>query len=226
MKVLITGAQGQLGHDLQKHLSGRYTVFGTGRSELDITDLDAVKRLVYTIRPNVVVHAAAYTAVDRAESEPEAAYLVNADGTRNMALSAQEVGAKFCYVSTDYVFDGTSSEPYREFDRTNPTGVYGLSKRAGEEVTIAISDRFYIVRTSWVYGVHGSNFVKTILKLAKEKERLNVVSDQIGSPTYTTDLSRFIGNLISTEKFGIYHARTAVIVLGMNLQRPFWKKAS
>jgi dTDP-4-dehydrorhamnose reductase len=206
MKVLVTGANGQLGRDLVDIIGSAHEVFGFGSKELDICDLEQCRQLCNQIKPNVIIHAAAYTAVDLAESEVDKAFAVNAFGSRNVAIAAEEIGAKLCYISTDYVFDGTSVKPYKEYDNTNPQSVYGKSKLAGEQLVQSLSNRYFIVRTSWVYGQHGNNFVKTMLKLGREKPNLKVVDDQIGSPTYTVDLSRFILELISSEKYGIYHA--------------------
>ena len=206
MRVVITGANGQLGHDLVRILGAEHEVFGFGREELDITKLEQVRHVIGTIKPDAVIHSAAYTAVDLAESEEDCTYLVNAFGSRNVAMAAEEVGAKVCYISTDYVFDGQSEIPYREYDKTNPLGVYGKSKYAGEQLVQSVSTRYYIVRTSWVYGVNGNNFVKTMLKIGAERDQLKVVHDQIGSPTYTYDLCHFLNQLIQTDYYGIYHA--------------------
>jgi dTDP-4-dehydrorhamnose reductase len=206
MKILVTGAKGQLGKDLVTQLKSRHEVYGLGRGELDITDENQCKSSILDIQPDAVVHCAAYTAVDLAETEEDTAYKVNASGTRNLAAAAEVVGAKFCYISTDYVFDGTASTPYKEYDPTNPQSVYGKSKRAGEQLVQTLSSKYFVVRTSWVYGLHGANFVKTMLKLAKERDTLRVVDDQIGSPTYTVDLARFLAQLVVTERYGIYHA--------------------
>jgi dTDP-4-dehydrorhamnose reductase len=206
MKVMVTGAKGQLGTDLVNLLVDRgYEVYGYGREELDITNFDQVKQVISKISPDVVIHAAAYTKVDLAESEPDQAYLINAYGTRNVAVASQAIGAKLVYVSTDYVFDGTANTPYNEFATTNPLGVYGNSKLAGEQFVRDLHSKFFIVRTSWVYGKHGNNFVKTMLKLAHKRDELMVVNDQIGCPTYTVDLASCIIELIQTEKYGIYH---------------------
>ena len=206
MKILITGASGQLGRDLVKILSEKHEVLGTDRAEMDITDEQACCSLFESFRPDAVIHAAAYTAVDLAEAYVDGAYLINAVGTRNVVVAAERVGAKFCYISTDYVFDGRSQNAYNEYDSTNPESIYGKTKRAGEVLVQSLSHRYYIVRTSWVFGLHGDNFVKTMLRLGAEKESLQVVHDQIGSPTYTVDLSRFLSDLLDTERFGIYHA--------------------
>jgi dTDP-4-dehydrorhamnose reductase len=206
MRVIVTGAGGQLGTDLVKILKLNHDVFGLDRIQLDITDYDQCLRAIKTIRPDVILHAAAYTDVDLAETEEDQAYLINASGTRNLAVAAEQVGAKLCYISTDYVFDGTSNVPYKEYDNTNPQSVYGKSKRAGEQLTQTLCSKYFIVRTSWVYGLHGNNFVKTMLKLARERDTVKVVHDQIGSPTYTIDLCDFLMQLIRTERYGIYHA--------------------
>jgi dTDP-4-dehydrorhamnose reductase len=206
MKVIVTGAGGQLGSDLVKCLKLKHDVFGFSHNQMDITDYNQCLQVLNLIQPDVVIHAAAYTAVDLAESEEDLAYSINAAGTRNLAVITEQLGAKFCYISTDYVFDGTSSTPYKEYDNTNPQSVYGKSKRAGEQLTQTLCMKYFIVRTSWVYGLHGNNFVKTMLKLAGERDAVKVVQDQTGSPTYTIDLSNFLIELVQTEKYGIYHA--------------------
>lgn len=205
-KVLVTGAKGQLGMDLVQALKQKgYEVHGFGRDVLDITQFEDVSQVLHKICPNVVIHAAAYTNVDLAESEPDRAYDVNAYGTRNIAVVAEQIGAKLVYVSTDYVFDGTSPDPYHEFSATGPIGIYGKSKLAGELFVRDHHSRFFIVRTSWVFGRQGKNFVKTMLNLAKDKNILSVVSDQVGGPTYTVDLVQCILNIMASEKYGIYH---------------------
>lgn len=206
MKIIITGANGQLGQDVKKILSLQHEVYAFGRAELDITDQQTAKKIIFDIQPDAIIHCAAYTAVDLAESNSDDAYTINASGVRNIAVAAEAIGAKICYVSTDYVFEGNSASPYNEYDQTNPQSIYGKSKRAGEVLVQTLSRRYFIVRTSWLYGAHGNNFVKTMLKLASEKRSLKVVDDQIGSPTYTVDLSNFLSELITTEKYGIYHA--------------------
>ncbi|STO36084.1 dTDP-4-dehydrorhamnose reductase [[Flavobacterium] thermophilum] len=206
MKVVVTGAKGQLGTDLVHLLADKgYEVYGYGREELDITNFDQVKQIIGKVNPDVVIHTAAYTKVDLAESEPDQAFAINAYGTRNVAVASEKVGAKLVYVSTDYVFDGTANVPYHEFAPTNPLSVYGKSKLAGEQFVRDLHSKFFIVRTSWVYGKHGNNFVKTMLKLAQERDELMVVHDQIGCPTYTVDLANCVLELIQTEKYGVYH---------------------
>lgn len=206
MKILITGANGQLGQDVVKLLGANHEVYGLGRDELDVTNEVQCLEVLFDLRPDVVIHSGAYTAVDLAETEIEKAYLINSAGTKNLVVASERIGAKFCYISTDYVFDGTATEPYREDDDTNPQSVYGKSKRAGELYVESLSSKHYIVRTSWVYGKYGANFVKTMLNLAKTRDSLKVVSDQFGSPTYTVDLALFLEKLIQTDFYGIYHA--------------------
>ncbi|WP_059041775.1 dTDP-4-dehydrorhamnose reductase [Paenibacillus rubinfantis] len=207
MRVLVTGAKGQLGHDVVRLFENAgHHVLPCDRDSLDITHYAMCLERVQQFKPEVIIHCAAYTAVDQAEIDVDTAYAVNAVGTRNMVVAAERVKAKFCYISTDYVFDGTAAKPYHEYDNTNPQSVYGKSKRAGEIVVQSLSSAFFIVRTSWVYGLHGNNFVKTMLKLGQERPILHVVKDQKGSPTYTVDLAVFLLDLIRTEKYGIYHA--------------------
>ncbi|MFC5469678.1 dTDP-4-dehydrorhamnose reductase [Cohnella suwonensis] len=204
--LLVTGANGQLGQELVRLGDDRVNIVGYGREQLDVTNLLQCREAVAAVRPDAIIHAGAYTAVDKAESEPDEAYRINAIGTRNLTLAANEQGTKLCYISTDYVFDGTASLPYNEYDNTNPQSIYGKSKRAGEVLLQSLCDHYFIVRTSWVYGKYGNNFVKTMLKLASERDSVTVVHDQIGSPTYTYDLGRFLIELVQTEAYGIYHA--------------------
>ncbi|WP_461201880.1 dTDP-4-dehydrorhamnose reductase [Anoxybacillus sp. TBDG-1] len=205
-RVVVTGARGQLGTEVvERFRQMEWDMYGYGKDELDITDAQQVMSMLEYIRPHVVVHAAAYTKVDEAEKEKEQAFLINAYGTRNVAVAAEKVGAKLVYVSTDYVFDGKEKEPYDEFASPHPINVYGKSKLAGEHMVRDFHSKFFIVRTSWVFGAHGSNFVKTMLRLAKEKEEIFVVDDQYGCPTYAVDLARSIYELVQTEKYGLYH---------------------
>jgi dTDP-4-dehydrorhamnose reductase len=206
LTVLVTGANGQLGQELVRLELEGVRIVGLGRDELDITDAQQCLSVIALVKPDIVIHAAAYTAVDRAESEPEAAWLVNVEGTRNVAKAAEAIGAKLCYVSTDYVFDGSGTKPYEEKDVTNPRTVYGNTKLEGERAAAESCSRLFIVRTSWVYGRYGNNFVKTMLKLASERDTVTVVHDQIGAPTYTYDLALFLIELIKTDKYAVYHA--------------------
>lgn len=210
MKVLVTGGRGQLGRDLEEILAAQgHRVAAWGREELDVTVPASVRDAFRQFGPEAVVHAAAYTNVDGCESEPERAFRVNALGTRNVAVACQETGAAMVYVSTDYVFDGSAREPYTEFDRPNPVNLYGLSKLAGEQYVSTLLHRHFIVRTSWLYGAHGKNFVKTILQLARERDELSIVHDQVGCPTYSRDLASAIATLVPTSLYGIYHVTNA-----------------
>lgn len=207
MKVIVTGATGQLGTDVVNNLrSNGHDVLACDRNEMDITDLAQCQQVISQYQPDAVIHCAAYTAVDAAETDIDGAYKVNAVGTRNIAVAAESIGSKLIYISTDYVFDGTSEAPYQEYDNTNPQSIYGKSKRAGEVLVQSLSSRFFIVRTSWVYGQYGNNFVKTMLRLGQEKPSLKVVHDQKGSPTYTVDLANFLIEIMKSEKYGVYHA--------------------
>lgn len=206
MKIMLTGANGQLGQEIAYQLkASSFSVFAFTKTELDITDELKVQKVVEEIQPDVIINAAAFTKVDLAESEETLAYNINGFAQRNLAVAAEKIGAKICYISTDYVFDGNGFEPYKEYDKCNPLGVYGKSKFVGEELTKTLSTKYFIVRTSWVYGEYGSNFVKTMLNLAEKRNEIGVVADQIGSPTYTGDLATFLISLIQTEKYGIYH---------------------
>lgn len=207
MKVLVTGAQGQLGFDVCRRLSALGIEHrGIDLADLDITDGRAVRAFVSAYAPDVIMHNAAYTAVDRAESERELCRRVNAEGTRYLAQNAAEVGAKFVYISTDYVFDGEKKGAYQPDDTPCPVSVYGSTKEEGERCVRAATDAHFIVRISWVFGVHGNNFVRTMLRLAETHSALNVVCDQVGSPTYTADLARLLCEMIGTDKYGTYHA--------------------
>jgi dTDP-4-dehydrorhamnose reductase len=206
MKVLVTGAHGQLGQDLVTLLNEKeFNVYGYSREQLDITDFNRAKEVITQVNPEIIIHSAAHTKVDLAESEPDNAFLINAIGTRNIAAISEQLGTKLLYISTDYVFDGTNTNPINEFQDTKPLGVYGRSKLAGENYVRDLHSKFFILRTSWVFGKNGDNFVKTMLKLAQTNKNLKVVNDQIGSPTYTFDLSSKIIEIMNTEKFGTYH---------------------
>lgn len=201
-KILVTGANGQLGQSLQK-LSQKEKDFQflfTDSETLDITNKEEVLNFFWQNEPDVCINAAAYTAVDLAETDTEKAFLVNADGTENLALACAEYNAQFIHVSTDYVFDGTNNLEYTEEDFTNPLGVYGASKLAGEELALEANPCIIILRTSWVYSEFGKNFVKTMLSLFATKEELNVVADQYGQPTNATDLAEAILTIVKTEK--------------------------
>lgn len=207
MKILVTGATGQLGHDVCRVLLQRgIRHFGASTADFDIASKESTQAFLVNYQPDAVIHCAAYTKVDLAEDEPERSMRVNADGTRNVAETCRELGAKLLYVSTDYVFPGTGETPWETDDATGPLNVYGKSKLAGEDAVRKLVEKHFIVRTSWVIGEHGNNFVKTMLRLAETHDRLRVVDDQIGSPTFTADLAPLLCNMIATDKYGVYHA--------------------
>lgn len=204
MRILLTGAGGQLGRALQSSL-GHHQLTALDRGGLDITRLEAVRQALGRVAPELVVNAAAYNAVDRAESDPEAAFRGNALGPRNLALAAAEAGAAILHVSSDYVFDGESRRPYHEFDPTRPLSAYGLSKLAGELAVKELNPRHYLVRTAWLYAVGGKNFAHSILEAARRSAEVRVVDDQSGSPTFVPHLARAMAGLIETGAFGTYH---------------------
>lgn len=228
MKVLVTGVGGQLGHDVMNELHKRghegvgsdiaieYSGAKDGTAvctmpyvSLDITDKEAVEKVIADVKPDAVIHCAAWTAVDLAEDEDkkDTVFTVNVTGTKNIALACKEADCKMIYISTDYVFDGKGETPWeadcKDYD---PQNVYGLSKLEGEKAVAETLDKYFIVRIAWVFGVNGNNFIKTMLNLSKKYDSLRVVSDQIGTPTYTLDLSRLLVDMIETEKYGYYHA--------------------
>lgn len=207
MKVFVTGASGQLGYDVCLELERRGIAHkGVSSKELDIRDGAAVKRELEEYNPDVVVHCAAYTKVDRAEDEPELCDAINAEGTRNIAEVCAQIRAKLLYISTDYVFPGTGERFYEPDDPTGPLSVYGRTKLEGEMAVKELLKRYYIVRISWVFGLNGNNFVKTMLRLSETNDTVRVVADQVGSPTYTADLAPLLCDMIETEKYGTYHA--------------------
>jgi dTDP-4-dehydrorhamnose reductase len=204
MRILLTGANGQLGHELQKALEGNTCLFAD-RRHFELTDMNLAQKIIEQ-RPETIIHAAAYTDVDGCERDPDAAFQVNAQGTRLVAEAAAKIGARLVYISTDYVFDGMKSEPYIESDSGNPLNVYGRSKLQGEEAVFSACPESLVVRTSWLYGVHRKNFVKTILQLATTQPEIRVVSDQHGSPTYARELAAVIAGLLGCGARGIVHA--------------------
>lgn len=205
MKVLVIGAGGQLGSEVVRVLQSEHEVISATRNEADITNLPQLLLLVERISPQVIVNAAAYTDVDGCEGNREKAFLVNALGARNVAVAAREVGAKLVHISTDYVFDGCKGTPYLEYDPPNPLNVYGLSKLLGEQMVREQNPRSFILRVAWLYGSRGKNFVKTILRLAQEREEIRVVNDQRGTPTFVGDVAHEIKVLIETDCYGLYH---------------------
>lgn len=212
MRILLTGKNGQLGRCFQdKTIGCKHEVFTYGSNELDIADLDTVIRIVNQIKPDIIVNAAAYTAVDKAETDSELAYTVNELGVKHLAAQAAARHIPLIHVSTDYVFDGDAIEPYTPDSKTNPQSIYGTSKLAGEKVVQEICEKYVILRTSWVFSEYGFNFVKTMLRLAKERDEISVVADQYGCPTYAGDLAQAILTLCDryeqeeTVKTGVYH---------------------
>lgn len=204
--ILVSGVNGQLGFDVIKELEKRNAKYiGTTRKDFDITDFESVRNFILKEKPGCIIHCAAYTAVDKAEDEKEICYNVNVLGTENIAKACKETDAKMIYISTDYVFDGTGDKPHEIDENTNPLSVYGKTKLEGELKVKEILNKYFIVRTSWVVGSNGNNFVKTMIRLGKEKDSVNVVCDQIGSPTFTKDLAVLLCHMAETEKYGIYH---------------------
>lgn len=207
MKVFVTGVKGQLGHDVMNELARRgIEAVGADVDEMDITDPDACRRVITEAGPGAVIHCAAYTAVDEAEKHPELCMKVNAEGTRNIAKVCRELDIKMMYISTDYVFDGQGTRPWEPDDAREPLNVYGQAKYEGELAIEELLEKYFIVRIAWVFGVNGRNFIKTMLRLGKERGAVSVVDDQIGSPTYTFDLARLLADMIQTEQYGRYHA--------------------
>ena len=207
MKVLVTGVGGQLSYDVIKELTRRgIDCIGADLKEFDITDYEVAYSFITAYEPDAVIHCSAYTAVDKAEDEPEICHRVNALGTENIAKICKEINAKMVYISTDYVFPGNGDEFYEVDSLTAPQNVYGRTKLEGEIAVKNILDKCFVVRISWVFGSNGNNFIKTMIKFGKERSELNVVADQIGSPTYTADLAPLLCDMIATDKYGTYHA--------------------
>ena len=205
MKILITGCRGQLGHDLMRTLADSpHEGIGVDIEEMDITDADSVRKVMEKAAPDAVIHCAAYTQVDQAEDEPELCERINAAGTENIADVCRDRNIKLMYISTDYVFDGTGTDAWNPDDRRDPVNVYGRTKYLGE-LEVEKLPKHFIVRISWVFGIGGRNFIRTMLKLAETRNHLTVVDDQIGSPTYTYDLAKLLVDMIQTERYGKYH---------------------
>lgn len=205
MKILITGSNGMLGQDLIDELADDHIVIAATSKILDITDKQKVMDYVSSIKPDVIINAAAYTDVDGCETNVETAYSVNGEGVRNLAIASKENDAVLIHVSTDYVFKGNSDTPRLEDDELGPLSVYGKSKLEGEKAIEEILDKYFILRTAWLYGYNGGNFPKTMLELAKDHDKLTVVYDEVGTPTYTPDLAKAIAELIGSDKYGTYH---------------------
>lgn len=211
-KILVTGCNGQLGRAIRKEYAETDVEFvntdvteGEGVKALDITDVDAVLKMVEETKPEVIINCAAHTNVDACETQWDLAYKINAIGPRNLSIAASKAGAKMIHVSTDYVFEGNGTRPYTEFDEPNPVSAYGKTKLEGENFVKAFADKYFILRTAWLYG-EGQNFVKTMLRLAETHDEVSVVSDQLGSPTSAVELAKMIHYLEPTENYGVFHA--------------------
>ncbi len=219
MRIVITGSAGQLGRALQARLAGHELLL-LDLPQHDITSWSQTRAAIVNYQPDLVIHGAAMTDVERCEREPDLAYRVNALGTQNTALACQECGARMVYVSTDYVFDGTKDGPYCEWDAPNPQSVYARSKLAGEQITQSLLSQFYIVRTAWLYNNGGKNFISSVLRFAAERDKLYYVTDEVGSPTYAPDLADGIAQLVNYPLYGIYHLTNAGVC-----SRYEWAKA-
>lgn len=226
MRILVTGVKGQLGHDVVNELAKRgHTPIGVDVEEMDITDAAAVEREIRKEPLDAVIHCAAYTAVDAAEDNQELCMRVNAEGTRNIARVCRELDIKMVYISTDYVFDGEGERPWEPDDPRSPLNVYGESKYQGELAVEENLEKYFIVRIAWVFGVNGKNFIKTMLRLAESQKEINVVNDQIGSPTYTYDLSVLLADMVETEKYGRYHATNEGLCTWYEFAQEIFKQA-
>ena len=226
MKVLVTGIGGQLGYDVMNVLKARQIdCLGADLAEFDITDLAATEKFITSYRPDAVIHCSAYTAVDKAEDHIDLCRAVNAKGPENIAKVCKAIDAKMIYISTDYVFPGTGEQYYEVDDETNPVNIYGQTKLEGENAVKAMLEKYFIVRISWVFGKNGNNFIKTMLRLGKERDELNIVSDQIGSPTYTADLAELLCDMVITEKYGTYQATNEGICSWAEFTEEIFKQA-
>lgn len=205
-KILVTGCNGQLGRavNVLMGVNADIEIINTDVADLDITRVDNVLDTVRSIKPDAIINCAAYTAVDASESDLDLAYRINAIGPRNLSIAATDIGARLMHISTDYVFDGKATKPYREFDEVNPQGAYGKTKLEGERFVAQFAERFYIIRTAWLYG-DGKNFVKTMLKLSEDRDSVSVVSDQFGTPTSAAELAKAIDFLLFTDNYGLFH---------------------
>lgn len=226
MKILVTGIGGQLGYDVMKVLKARnIDCLGADLKEFDITDYDAARKFITAYHPDAVIHCSAFTAVDKAEDNVEVCRKVNALGPENIAKVCKEIDAKMIYISTDYVFPGTGTNFYEVDDQAGPQNVYGLTKYEGEQAVRQLVKKHFIVRISWVFGKNGNNFVKTMLRLGKDRLELNVVADQMGSPTYTADLASLLCDMIMTEKYGTYQATNEGICSWADFTEEIFKQA-
>ena len=209
MRTLVTGVTGQLGYDVVRELNakGHNFIYAPTRREMNLCDEESIRSTMESYKPDVVFHCAAYTAVDKAENDVDTATIVNVDSTRIIAQECKKIGAKLIYVSTDYVFDGTKplDEVYEVTDKTNPKNVYGLTKLMGEKTALSYNPKTFVARTSWVFGINGNNFPKTMFNLSDRFSELKVVADQFGSPTYSVDLAKTLVEMAETDKYGLYH---------------------
>lgn len=206
MKVLVTGMNGQLATDVSKELIKReFTCFTTSRQEMNIENYDEVSKVINKVNPDVIIHCAAYTKVDIAEESKEECYNANVTGTENIVRACKQHDITLVFISTDYVFDGSGTRPWKESDLKNPVNFYGKSKSEAEDIIINSLQKYFILRISWAFGLSGNNFVKTMVRLGKTQKQIKVVNDQVGSPTYTKDVADLLVNMIGTNKYGIYH---------------------
>ena len=226
MKILITGSNGMLGHDLSRVLKLKHELVLTTSETLDITDENQVMDVITDEKPDIVINSAAYTDVDGCEQNQDLAFSVNGVGPKNLAKACNKVGCTLVHVSTDYVFNGVNDKPWVEDDKTGPISVYGESKLKGEEGIIETFDKYFIIRTAWLYGVNGGNFPKTMLELAKNNSQITVVYDEVGCPTYTLDLAEAIEQLIETDYYGIYHITNSDICSWCEFARYIFKIAN
>lgn len=206
-KVLVTGASGQLGYDVIKELSKRgYIALASDKSKMDLSCEDNIRNYILNSECEAIIHCGAYTAVDKAEDEKELCMKINSTATKEIAKCAKTLDIPMIYISTDYVFDGTKDDIYTENDNTNPINVYGESKLLGEKYVKEMLQKYYIVRTSWVFNINGKNFIETMINLSKNHNQISIINDQVGSPTYTKDLSRLLVDMLESDKYGLYHA--------------------
>ncbi len=226
MRVLVTGSKGQLGTDLMNELQKRgLEAIGVDVEEMDVTDAKSCCQVIGQANVDAVIHCAAYTAVDAAEDNVELCRKINGYGTRNVAEACRKAGVKLMYISTDYVFDGQGSRPWEPDDERHPLNVYGLTKYEGELAIEELLEHYFIVRIAWVFGVQGKNFIKTMLRLGKEKGAVSVVNDQVGSPTYTYDLARLLVDMVQTDRYGRYHATNEGLCSWYEFAREIFRQA-
>lgn len=226
MKVLVTGAKGQLGYDVVNELKKRnHEAIGVGSDKMDITDGASVEKIFKETKVDAVVHCAAYTSVDAAEDNKGLCMKVNVEGTKNIAKACKKIDAKMIYISTDYVFNGEGEKPWEPEDECAPLNVYGRSKYEGELAVEKYLDKYFIVRIAWVFGINGKNFVKTMLNLGETEDEINVVNDQFGSPTYTYDLARLLVDMLESEKYGKYHATNEGVCTWYEFAKEIFRQA-